>query len=137
MISMGVMSLYDLLQGESVVLNCTASCWSVVSHMTNLFHLTLIGQKGHMTCLNCHCSFQLNCLHQVVLFSQKQDYSLILVYDFCSIGYKGPIFHKNGSVRGVNYPKIRGARGVSFMDNTPRDMDNIGNKCRLPFVYTL
>ena len=53
MISMDVMSLYDLLQGESVVLNCTASYWSVVftlvSHMTNLFHLTLIGQKGHMT----------------------------------------------------------------------------------------
>ena len=27
---MGVMSLYDLIQGESVVLNCTASYWSVV-----------------------------------------------------------------------------------------------------------
>ena len=35
-------------------------------------------------------------------------------------------FMKNGSARGVNYPKIRGARGVLFMDNTPRDMDNIG-----------
>ena len=23
------------------------------------------------------------------------------------------------------------------MDNTPRDMDNIGKECRLPFVHTL
>ena len=38
---------------------------------------------------------------------------------------------------GVNYLKIRGARGVPFMDNTPRDMDNIGKECRLPFVHTL
>ena len=73
----------------------------------------------------------------MVLFSQKQEYSLILVYDFCSIGYEGAIFHKNGSARGVNYLKIRGARGVPFMDNTPRDMDNIGKKCRLPLIYTL
>ena len=48
----------------------------------------------------------------------KKEYSLILVCDFCSIGYEGPIFHKNGSTRGVNYLKIRGARGVPFMDNT-------------------
>ena len=68
----------------------------------------------------------------MVLFSQKQEYSLILVYDFCSIGYKGPISHKNGSAREVNYPKIRGARGVSFMDNTPRDMD-IGKKMQAAF----
>ena len=95
---MGMMSLYDLILGESVVLNCTASYWSVVftlvSHMTGLlFCLTLIGQLGHMTYSNCHCSFQLNCLHQVVLFSYKQEYSLILLHDFCSIGYKGPILH--------------------------------------------
>ena len=73
----------------------------------------------------------------MVLFSQKQEYSLILVSDFCSIGYEGPIFHKNGSARGVNYLKIRSARKVPFMDNTSRDMDNSGKKCRLHFVYTL
>ena len=70
---MGMMSLHELIQGESGVLNCTASYWSVVftpvSHMTDLLCLTLIGQLGHMTYLNCHCSFQLNCLHQVVLFT--------------------------------------------------------------------
>ena len=38
----------------------------------------------------------------------------------CSIGYEGPIFHKNGSARGVYHLKIRGDRGVPFMDNTPR-----------------
>ena len=45
-------------------------------------------------------------------------------------------FMKNGSARGVNYAKIRGARGVLFMHNTPRDMDNIGKKCRPPLIYT-
>ena len=43
------MSLYDLIQGESVVQNCTASYWSVfvkpgVLHDW-LFCLTLIGQS--------------------------------------------------------------------------------------------
>ena len=36
---MNMMSLYDLIQGESVVQNCTASYWSVLftllSHMTS------------------------------------------------------------------------------------------------------
>ena len=50
----------------------------------------------------------------------------MLVYDLCSIGYGGPISHKNGSTMGVNYTNIRDARGVPFMENTPRDMDNIG-----------
>ena len=49
MISMGMMSLYDLIQGESIVPNCTASYWSVYvypgeSHDWLLFCLTLIGQ---------------------------------------------------------------------------------------------
>ena len=47
------------------------------------------------------------------------------MHDFGSIAYEGPIFHKNGSARGVNYLRIRGAKGVPFMDNTPIDMDNI------------
>ena len=38
---MDMMSLFDLIQGESVVLNCTASYWSVVftlvSHMTDCY----------------------------------------------------------------------------------------------------
>ena len=49
MISMGMMSLYDLIHEESVVLNCTPSYWSVPiypgkSHNCSLFCLTLIGQ---------------------------------------------------------------------------------------------
>ena len=48
-----MMSLYDLIQGESVVLNCTASYWSVhvypgESHDWLLFFLTLVN-LGHMT----------------------------------------------------------------------------------------
>ena len=31
---------------------------------------------------------------------------------FCSIGYGDPIFHEIGNARGVDYPKIRGARGT-------------------------
>ena len=74
MISISMMSLYDLIQGESVVKNCTASYWSVSvypgePHEWLLFCLILIVNLGHMTYLNCHCSFQLNCLYQVVLFS--------------------------------------------------------------------
>ena len=47
---MGIMPLYDLIQGESVVQNCTASYWSVFvypgeSHDWLLFCLTLIGIK--------------------------------------------------------------------------------------------
>ena len=45
---MCIMSLYDLIQGESVVQNCTASYWSVFVHPVEshdwlLFCLTLIG----------------------------------------------------------------------------------------------
>ena len=47
---MCMMSLYDLIQEESVVQNCTTSCWSVIvypveSHDWLLFCLTLIGPK--------------------------------------------------------------------------------------------
>ena len=44
-----MMSLYDLIQGESVGQNCTASYWSVLFTLTSphdlLFCLTLIGQS--------------------------------------------------------------------------------------------
>ena len=56
------------------------------------------------------------------------------MYDFCSIGYGGPISHENGITRGVNYPKISSAMQVPIMKNTPRDMNNIGKKCRLPLI---
>ena len=49
MSSVGMMSLYDLIQGESVELNCTASYWSVYVYPDEshdwLFCLTLIGQS--------------------------------------------------------------------------------------------
>ena len=49
MISIGMLSLYDLIQGECIVLNCIASYWSVCvyhgeSHDWLLFCLILIGQ---------------------------------------------------------------------------------------------
>ena len=47
------------------------------------------------------------------------------------------LFFTKMAVQGGKLPQIRGARGVPFMDNTPRDMDNIGKECRLTFVYTL
>ena len=70
---------------------------------------------------NLPCCFQLNCLHQVVLFKKKEDYSLIKVFDFYSIGSQWPIFHKIGNTRGVQKLKIRGARIVSFVEDNPRD----------------
>ena len=74
MISMYMMSLYDLIQGESVVQNGTASYWSVFvypieSHDFLLFCLTVIGPFRSHDSLICHYSFQLNCFHQVVLIS--------------------------------------------------------------------
>ena len=39
-------------------------------------------------------------------------------------------------LQGGELSKNRGARGVPFMDYCPLDKDNIGEKCRLPFVYT-
>ena len=35
---------------------------------------------------------------------------MMLVYDFCSIGYGVPIFHKIGDTREFDYLRIRGAR---------------------------
>ena len=51
MSSMGIITLYNLIQGESFVLNCTASYWSAYvypgeSHDWLLFCWTLIGQSG-------------------------------------------------------------------------------------------
>ena len=42
---------------------------------------------------------------------------------------------KNGIARGVNYLKNRGAGGVTVMDNTPGDMDNIGKNAGC-LIYT-
>ena len=44
--------------------------FTLVSHMTCCYFAWLwLVNLGHMTLLKCHCSFQLNCLHQVVLLS--------------------------------------------------------------------
>ena len=64
--------------------------------------------------VNLPCSFQLNCLHQVVLFIKKQECSLIKVLEICSIGSGCPICHKIGNARGVKNLKTR---DVPFMDN--------------------
>ena len=133
---------YDIIQGERNVQNCTTSYWSVsftqMSHMTLLlFWLTVIGQEGHMTKFKSHCSLQLKCPHQVVLFDWYKGIPYYLIKCLCVKGLKCPLYYKNGIARGVNYHKNRGARGVPFMDNTPGDMDNIGKECRLPFIYTL
>ena len=81
--------------------------------------MTLIGLNKSHDLSNLPCSFQLYCLHQVVLFIKKQDYSLIKVCEIYSIGSKCPIFHKIGNARGVKNLKIRGARGVLFMEDIP------------------
>ena len=44
--------------------------------------MTLIGLKRSHDLFNLPCSFQLNCLHQVVLFIKRQEYSLIKVLQF-------------------------------------------------------
>ena len=56
-------------------------------------------------------SFQLNCLHQVVLFKKKQDFSLIEVFDFYSIESQCHIFHKIGNARGVKKNSKLGVLG--------------------------
>ena len=44
-----------------------------------------------------------------------QDYSLILLFICCDLGYGCPNFYKNGTARGVYYPKLGVLRGVPFM----------------------
>ena len=61
----------------------------------------LIGLIGSHDLINFPCSFQLHCLHQEVLFSnKKQEYSWIKLIFINFIGYGCPIFHKIGNVRG-------------------------------------
>ena len=59
---MCMMSLYDLLQGESVVQNCTVSYWSVFvcpveSHDWLLFCFTLIGPNRKHDLINLPLQF--------------------------------------------------------------------------------
>ena len=46
-------------------------------------------------------------------------------------------FHKNGSARGGKLPQIRGARGVPFMENTPRDMDKLAKNAGCLILYSI
>ena len=72
---MCMMSFHDLIQGESSVYNCTASNRSVLfipieshDHCLN----DLIGLIRSHDLIHLPCSFQLHCLHQVVLFKKKR-----------------------------------------------------------------
>ena len=110
---------------------------TLLNHMTGCYFAWLwLVHISHMTSFNCHCSFQLNCLHQVVLIYWKQENSFIIAFDFCSIGSKCPIFHKIGNARGVDNPKIM-VLGEYCSWKTPLRLDNIGKKCRVPFIYTI
>ena len=52
--------------------------------------------------------------------------------------WRSCFFIKLAVQRGVNYLKIRGARGVLFMENTPWNMDNIGKNagCLLFMLFS-
>ena len=65
-----------------------------------LLRLTLIGSIRSHDLNNLPCSFQLNCLHRVVLFIKKQEDSLIRVFEINFIGSQCPIFHKICNSRG-------------------------------------
>ena len=41
------------------------------------------------------------------------------------------------AVHGGRKLQIRGARGVPIYVESPMRLDNIGKKCRVPFIYTL
>ena len=73
--------------------------------------MTLIGLKRPHDLINLPCSFQLNCLHQVVLFIEKQEYSLIKVLEICFVVSGCPILHKVGNTLGVKTSKL-GVLGV-------------------------
>ena len=101
--------IYDLIKAGAHVQNCMASDWSVyiylVGHMiTVCFDWLWLVKKGHMTKTNCHGSFQLNCLHQVVFYVKKCDYSCWKLFEKLFQGSKCPITIENGSARGDNYP---------------------------------
>ena len=46
-------------------------------------------------------------------------------------------FIKLAAQWGLNGLQIRDARGVPVHGETPLRLDNIGKKCRVPFVYAL
>ena len=111
------MSLYDLITGRKCCAKLHSFPWvsviyPVESHDFLLFERLWLVNAGHMTWFKCHCSFQLECLHQVVLIVSNQDYSLMLLFKFLFLGSGCPNFCKNGSARGVNYPKLGVLRGV-------------------------
>ena len=120
------MSLYDLIQEESVVQNCTASYWSVFvypvgSHDWLLFCLTLIGPIGSHDLINLPLQVSTqssssggNNFLKIKIILWKM--CLIIVLQDLSVP-----FSKNWQCKGVDHLKIRGARGVPFMKNTPRD----------------
>ena len=74
------------------------------------------------------------CLHQVVLFIRKQDYSLVKVFEIYSIGSKCPISHKISNARGIKTSQL-GCKGCTIHGRHPLRQDNMGKKCRVPFVY--
>ena len=53
------------------------------------------------------------------------------------MGYGCPLFHKIGIARSVENLQIRDARCVSVYVESPLRQDNIGKKCRVPFIYIL
>ena len=59
------------------------------------------------------------------------DFKLFLIK---FIGYIFPIFHKIGNAKGVNILQMR---SVHNEGETPLRLDNLGKKCRAPFIYTL
>ena len=138
---MGMMSLYDLIQGENIVLIRTASCWSVYvypgeSHDWLLFCLALTGQfRSHdLIKLPLQFSPKLSSSGVIIFLKTRIFFGISVWFLFYRIWRS--YFFINWQHKGVNYLKIRGVRGVLFKENTPWDMDNIGKKCRLPFVYT-
>ena len=70
------------------------------SHDQCLFWLILIGLNRLHVLNNLACHFQLNCLHQVVLFIKKQEDSLIRVFEINFVVSLCRIFHKNDNARG-------------------------------------
>ena len=70
-------------------------------------------------------SFQLNCLHQVVLFFKKNEYSCTKLFLINFIGYGCPIFHKIGNARGLMASKLE---MLLILGEIPLRLDNIGKK---------
>ena len=85
----------------------------------------------------CHAVFNFIVFIRWYFLRKKQEYSCIKLFFINFVVCGCPIFIKLAKQGGWMALQIRCARDVCIHGETPLRLDNIGKKCRVPFIYTL